>query len=358
MNTINTNNTMPTVLVVEDDPQSAQLIYQTLSDVGAGFITAKTSSSGMEMLSANKSIRLILCPMQSARIDGLNFARQLRQQKSAEQIQLLMIVADSDLQKAGMAIEAGANDVLIAPFEARELRMLANLQPVRDHRRIDGPHATNSSQNQQSTAETQEATVTEPEVAFIRPFFDVQTMKYTYAASPEQIQSWQSDDRVTRVLLDTILTCPACHSVPTFRNGCSNCGSAVVEQQRLLHHFACAHVGSEHEFRSAENGLSCPKCLQKDLVVGSDFEVTAGPFRCGDCRQIINTMSLIGHCVCCELRFPAAEAVSMPLYGFHVHGVRSVRIPAATSDSDSALDFRQPAGVVSRSCKLNQTAGR
>ncbi len=358
MNTINTKNTLPTVLVVEDDPHSTQLICQTLSDVGASFITATTASSGMDMLTANKSIRLVLCPMQSGLIDGLDFARQLRQEKSAEQIQLLMIVADSDLQKAGMAIEAGANDVLIAPFEARELRMLANLQPVRDHRRIDGPHETNSGQNQKSPVESQSETATEPEVTFIRPFFDMQTMKYTYAASSEQIQSWQSDDRVTRVLLDTILACPACHSVPTFRNGCSNCGSAVVEQQRLIHHFACAHIGSEREFRGAENGLCCPKCLQTDLVVGSDFEVTAGPFQCGDCRQIINTMSLIGHCVCCELRFHASEAVSLPLYGFHVHGVRSVKAPALTSDSRITSDHQQTARKVCRSFSLSQAADR
>ena len=47
----------------------------------------------------------------------------------------------------------------------------------------------------------------------------------------------------------------------------------------MIHHFACAHVGPLREFEGAE-GLTCPKCLTKKLVVGADYEFLDGVHLC------------------------------------------------------------------------------
>lgn len=345
----------PTVLVIENDVESVDLISRTLSEAGVHFTVAATDAEGWDAARTEPTIKLIICRMQADQIDGCQFARRVRAIKPTDQVQLLMIVTEVQLQDAGLAIKAGANDVLIAPFEARELRMLANLQPARDNRRIDAAHQLENGQVtvaiEAEQQQAQQQMQVETEVRFIRPTFDFNTMKYTYHASVDQIREWQSDDRVTQVVLDNVLVCPECEAVPTFRHGCGNCGSAVIEQERLLHHFACAYVGTEKEFRADSRRFSCPKCLQTDLVVGADFEVTSGPFRCADCGEVVNTASLIGHCVCCEHRFIAAEAMTMPLYGFYVYGVRNVeteatRIPGAPAKTSAEPSMsRRAAGT-------------
>ncbi len=63
-----------------------------------------------------------------------------------------------------------------------------------------------------------------------------------------------------------------------------------------------AHIGAESEFH--QNGeIACPKCRQKGLVAGSDFEVVPGGFACSDCGSRTSEPQLIGHCLSCQHRF-------------------------------------------------------
>ena len=102
-----------------------------------------------------------------------------------------------------------------------------------------------------------------------------------YDASASQIARWKEDPAVTKIVLDKILVCPCCEGVPTFRQGCGCCGSAMTAPDVLIHHYACAHIASEAQFRKGDD-LVCPKCRQTNLVAGSDFEAVAG--RPGLCR--------------------------------------------------------------------------
>ena len=62
--------------------------------------------------------------------------------------------------------------------------------------------------------------------------------------------------------------------------------------------------------------FACPKCRRR-LIVGADFEYTAGPLRCLDCEWTGTDLQHIAHCLRCGFRFPAAQAFVKDLVGYH-----------------------------------------
>ena len=97
---------------------------------------------------------------------------------------------------------------------------------------------------------------------------------------------------------------------------------------RLIHHFACAHVGPICDFETSE-GLVCPKCRRRRLVVGSDFEYQAGASRCLDCHWSGSELEQVGQCLRCAFRFAGRQAQSLEMIGYHVHRLDPLAFIAA-----------------------------
>lgn len=136
---------------------------------------------------------------------------------------------------------------------------------------------------------------------------------------PEPVLRKWADLGVLRAdVVDRIQLCPACHGLPTFRRGCSGCGSARVTADRFIHHFTCAHVGPVGDFEAGEE-LVCPKCRTRRLVVGADYEYLTGVHHCADCHWGDAQLGPVAQCLRCGLRFPGDQAVEWELTGYHAH---------------------------------------
>ncbi len=222
---------------------------------------------------------------------------------------VLLIISDSDLEFAVTAIDSGANDLLMSPFSSQEFCVRTGIRGQSARRRIDTTHPVVPDSADGSRVHCE------------MPKIDPRTFRYSYGVPNDVVSSWNRDELVTATQLDTVLVCPDCSGIPTFRHGCEACGSAMTEPEAIIHHYACAHIGAESTFRKGSS-LSCPKCLQNDLVAGSDFECVSGAHRCQDCNHVANDPVLIGHCLSCQCRFPASEAISLPIIGYHVPASR------------------------------------
>ncbi|MEJ7591882.1 MAG: response regulator [Planctomycetaceae bacterium] len=313
------------ILVVEENPQTLHVIEDTFSDAGAKYVVSPGHEKAWSVIEANADIKCVLIRMESESIDGCELCRRIRGLRSAESLPILMIVSEDEIELAERAIEAGATDVLIDPFEPRELRMRTNVYPSSRQDRVDQRHsiAVTDSIPAVESVNSLEAATCASHTSVVAPKFDPHLQRFTYGVSEEQLAEWKNDESVTRIALDRILVCPCCNGVPTFRMGCGSCGSAMTEPDVLIHHYACAHIGAEAEFRKGHD-LVCPKCRQQNLVSGSDFEIVSGGHRCADCRSRISQPELIGHCLSCQHRFPADDAATMQLTAFHVHRARDI----------------------------------
>jgi ribosomal protein L40E len=159
--------------------------------------------------------------------------------------------------------------------------------------------------------------------------FDSTSIRLSRPVSEDVLQAWCEVEVLTPVVLDSVQVCPRCRALPTFRPGCRSCGSGRVVGEQLIHHFACAYVAPIADFERPE-GLVCPKCRARKLVVGSDYEYQIGATRCPDCQWHGAEPQQVGQCLMCHFRFPGGQALRLELKGYHVHRLDPLAFIAAS----------------------------
>jgi hypothetical protein len=152
----------------------------------------------------------------------------------------------------------------------------------------------------------------------LSPSFNPETLSLQLGYAEDVLAKWAAIGAFESVFIDRVQVCPLCESLPTFRLGCPNCGSAQIENDHLIHHFACAHVGRVCDFE-CEDDLVCPKCRKRHLVVGADFDYVTGPYRCQNCEWTNLQAERVAQCLRCKYRFPAHQAETRELRGYRVH---------------------------------------
>lgn len=152
----------------------------------------------------------------------------------------------------------------------------------------------------------------------LTPRIDVASFRFKYGCDEEVLMKWESLGVVHKYLVDRVLVCPKCESIPTWRHACAKCGSARYRRDRLIHHFACAHVDHAAAFQGNGETLQCSKCLKTHLMPGTDFEYIEGPVTCFDCKSSGGQPILSCMCHRCLERFGVEATAQLNLYGYHV----------------------------------------
>ena len=125
------------VLVVEDDPDIAELVARYLEK--AGYTTARVSS-GRDALDAvrAKAPDLIVLDVMLPHLDGLEVCRLLRANDHTASIPIIMLTARADESERIVGLEIGADDYLAKPFSPNEL--VARVRALlRRAQRVDAP---------------------------------------------------------------------------------------------------------------------------------------------------------------------------------------------------------------------------
>lgn len=288
------------VIIVDDKTTSHDIIEATLSDADLHRTYVDNTADAWQLIQ-NEDVSLVLLRGIGAGLESDDLCRKIRTLKNADECSVVVILTESDLPNAASFLFAGANDLLVEPFEPRELRMRAVIVPADQVRRVDKAHVINGGQGPK----------------LIVPELNPQTLKMDFGFRQHEVDGWKANPNVRQVALDTVCACPECEAMASFRPGCGSCGSAFLEKQDLIHHYACAHVGPESEFRPhGASDLSCPKCRMKSLVSGADFEITEGCLSCRDCNALASEPTMVGHCMSCQHRFLADEAKVITIYGY------------------------------------------
>jgi predicted nucleic-acid-binding Zn-ribbon protein len=164
----------------------------------------------------------------------------------------------------------------------------------------------------------------------LTPRVDAKQFCFRYGCPADVLERWESLGVIRKYLVDRILVCPHCSSIPTWRYACPKCGSARYGRTSLVHHFACAHVGPADSFQATDGGLRCPKCRATRLIAGTDFQYVAGPLSCFDCEQTGCQPTLSCLCHRCAQRFDPSAATEQELYGYHVERLDLLDLVAAS----------------------------
>ena len=105
-------------LVVEDDPDIANLVMVSLRDIN---VQADIIGNGAEGLrhATSKSYDIIILDIMLPGMDGIEVCQRIRQQQITTPI--LMLTARSEEIDKVLAIDLGADDYMTKPFSIREL---------------------------------------------------------------------------------------------------------------------------------------------------------------------------------------------------------------------------------------------
>jgi two-component system, OmpR family, phosphate regulon response regulator OmpR len=119
------------ILLVEDDPRLADMLFEYLGQAGFGVTVASRGAVALEKLGETAYDAVVL-DLMLPDMDGLDVCRQLR---ARDDTPVLMLTARGDAVDRIVGLELGADDYLPKPFEPREL--VARLRAIM-RRRVRG----------------------------------------------------------------------------------------------------------------------------------------------------------------------------------------------------------------------------
>ena len=108
------------ILVVEDDPDIADLVVRYLDK--AGFVSERVAS-GREALTAiaARPPDLLVLDLMLPHLDGLEVCRLVRGNQATSALPIIMLTARAEESERIVGLEVGADDYLAKPFSPNEL---------------------------------------------------------------------------------------------------------------------------------------------------------------------------------------------------------------------------------------------
>lgn len=108
------------ILVVDDDPNSRDIIRTYLESCG---YTVATASDGKEALAKLEEVQpaIILLDVMMPGMDGWEVARIVKGHPNYRDVRVIMVTARSDFSDKHEGLRAGADDYLVKPIKLEEL---------------------------------------------------------------------------------------------------------------------------------------------------------------------------------------------------------------------------------------------
>ena len=118
------------ILIVEDDPDIADLLELNLRDAGYRTELAKNGLDGARMALEN-DFDLVCLDIMLPKLDGMEVLKRIREEKKT--LPVLMLTAKSEEFDKVLGLELGADDYIIKPFDPAEVvaRIRARLRKGR-----------------------------------------------------------------------------------------------------------------------------------------------------------------------------------------------------------------------------------
>ena len=110
----------PSVLIVEDEPNQAELIRYNLESEGYRVAIACDGEDGL--IQAMETIPdIILLDWMIPKVSGIEVCRQLRKIKSTNEIPIILLTARSEESDKVRGLDIGADDYITKPYSIKEL---------------------------------------------------------------------------------------------------------------------------------------------------------------------------------------------------------------------------------------------
>ena len=113
--------TPPVVLVVEDDEHISQVLRFMLERQGYQVVHMADGRAASNHVASSSPPALVLLDVMLPYVDGFEIVQLIRSQSAWRDVPVLMLTAKNTERDTVRALDAGANDFVIKPFQPNEL---------------------------------------------------------------------------------------------------------------------------------------------------------------------------------------------------------------------------------------------
>jgi len=110
------------ILIAEDDRISRRLLEMTLKRLEFDVVMTEDGQEALDVLNGEDPPQLAILDWMMPKLDGVDVCRELRAQKRDKYTYVIFLTARGQKKDIITALESGADDYLIKPFDPQELR--------------------------------------------------------------------------------------------------------------------------------------------------------------------------------------------------------------------------------------------
>lgn len=116
--------------------------------------------------------------------------------------------------------------------------------------------------------------------------------------------------------VEVIHVCPVCENARIASGrSCSKCGSSVIKQTNIVHHYSCGGVFPEQDGWT-DDGLRCVKCHRKLVHIGVDYERPVSVDYCTKCGHTEDIFDFKALCFECHHVFPLSDSKNLSIKSY------------------------------------------
>ena len=123
------------VLLVDDDRQQRKAIEISLREIGRVFLEAGDGEVAID-LAVREKPDIILTDYHMPNINGIELVQQIRSNPFTAHIPVIMVSGETDPQERVTMIRAGVDDVVLKPYDPRELAARVDMVVARCNREL------------------------------------------------------------------------------------------------------------------------------------------------------------------------------------------------------------------------------
>jgi len=116
---------MNKLLIVDDSSTMRKIIKRVLRQadiVIENILEAANGIEGLEQLAAHPDIALVLSDVNMPEMNGLDFVKKVREEKTKEQLPVVMVTTEGGDEMVTNALESGANGYVTKPFTPESIK--------------------------------------------------------------------------------------------------------------------------------------------------------------------------------------------------------------------------------------------
>ena len=119
-------------MVVDDSRAMRAILAKHLRELGFQVHEAKSGLDALMVLHKIGGAELVMVDWNMPEMDGFEFLQRVRSESEYDAVRIMMVTTESEMSQVELALEAGANEYLMKPFDREALLeklMLLGIDP-------------------------------------------------------------------------------------------------------------------------------------------------------------------------------------------------------------------------------------